>query len=161
MQVQTESSATVTTLTPKPKASPKVHPSQFFDAATRRNTWSINVVHGVEYEALFKPEYWAHVARKMHPGDLVEINAEDGTYFAQLFVVATGSNAAAVVEISKTELQTTELPDATSGFEVKWGGPVLKWIVTRLSDNVRVATNLDTKLAATEAMANHIKSLVR
>lgn len=161
MQVQTEPSATVATLTPKPKASPKVHPSYFFDASTRRNVWHIVVTHGVAYEALFKPEYWAHVARKMRPGDLVEALAEDGSYFAQLFVVSSAPNAAAVVELSKAELQNIDLPDVTSGFEVKWSGPVLKWTVTRITDNVRVATNLETKSAATEAMANHIKALVR
>jgi hypothetical protein len=160
MQVATET-ATVTTLKPATSKSPKVHPSYFFEASNRRNVWATVVAHGAPYDALLKPEYWTHVAKRLRPGDLIEATAEDGSYFAQFFVVSVAPNAAAVVEISKTDLQAIELPDATSGFEVKWSGPVLKFTVTRLADNVRVATGLDTKQAATEAMGNHIKALAR
>src|SRR5262245_5047790 len=109
----------------------KLHPSNFFDAANRRNVHAITPPLNTPYEALFKPEFWANVARKIRPGDLIEVTAEDGTYFAQLYVLATAEQSVAVAELSKVQLQTVELSDGSEDFTVFWGGPIIKFAVKR------------------------------
>lgn len=160
MQVATE---TVKPLFNKSAANPtpRLHPSHFFSAETRRNVWSVVPVFGTDYKSLLMPTYWSNVARRLRPGDLIEVTAEDGSYFAQLFVLAAEDKAAAVAQLSYTELHTVEMPDAADGFEVRWGGPIVKWCAVRMKDHQRVIEKMDTKAAANDALTKYLQALSR
>jgi hypothetical protein len=164
MQVATAEVATPVVVAPAPAPvppKPKLHPKNFHDAVTQRNIWRVVPADGVRYEELFRPEYWASVSNRLRAGDLIEVTAEDGSYFALLYVLVTATQAARVYEFQKIDLQgeNAELPDVGAGYEVKWKGPVLQWTVIRTLDNVRVATNLGDRASANEALANHLKAL--
>ena len=162
MQAALASDATVAAPAVKPEPrTPKLHPRSFFDAATRRNVWSVELTLDTPYEALFRPDYWANVARKIRPGDLIEVTAEDGSYFAQLYVLAQAEQSVAVAELSKVDLQNVELSDGSEDFKVQWAGPVLKYAVVRVKDNVRVSEKHATRAEASAALTSYLRTLSR
>lgn len=107
----------------------------FIDAACKRNIHFVVPEHGTPFEALLDPAYWAHISSKLAPCDQIEVNAEDGSYYARLLVRDAGRLYAKVAELEHVELDKVEvlqsnapLPD---GHGVKWRGPVHKWSVVR------------------------------
>lgn len=146
---------------PLPVKPVKLHPKNFFEAATRRNSWSIVPADGTAYEALFEPGYWANISGRLRAGDLIEVNAEDGSYFALFYVLATADKAARVVELLRKAMQGDELPDVGAGFEVKWKGPILKYSVLRTADGINISRGHDTRASANEALADYLKTLAR
>ena len=145
-------------LAPKPR---KAHPSKFKEAASARNVWHHVLDQNTKYDDLLTPEYWAHVAKTLRPGDKIEVIAEDSSFWAELFVLATANQAAAVVEIRKVALQSVELPDAQAGVKVEWKGPNLKWCVYRTKDNERIQSGIDTRMAAQTAAGEYMRTVSR
>lgn len=95
----------------------------------RHNVFRVKPEIGTPPAALLDPHFWAHVSAKMSVGDLIEVLAEDGSYFAELLVRDVGNLFAKVafkspvVEFSKAE-DEREVP---AGYEVKWRGPKLRF----------------------------------
>lgn len=110
------------------------------------------------YEELFDPQYWAHVSAKFRPGDRIEVEAEDGSYYAELRVMDAGTLYAKVAELRKVDFDDNVVvgdSPAMSGYEVKWRGPIMKWSVLRGKDSIREGEQ--TKGAAHSWLAEHIK----
>ena len=144
----------------KEKPVPKLHPSRKSPADATRNVWCIVPEAGVEYNDVLKPEFWAHVAKDLRPGDRVEVMAEDGDYFAELYVRRVGKLAADVAELRrkvfKVKVASTE---ASSGHTVQWKGPHHRWAVVRESDGVAVQPGFQDKEAAFTWLAANMQSL--
>lgn len=143
------------------KGQRKIHPTRFKEAAGDRNIWSVVPEHGTDFEALLKPEYWAHVAKSMRPTDRIEVNAEDGSYFAEFIVVACGDNSAKVTLLRKHDLETEGNAQEATAFEVVWRGPHHKYAVIRLSDKEAVQTGFATKSDGLQWLATNLKSLTK
>jgi hypothetical protein len=110
------------------------------------------------YESLFDPQYWAHVSAKLRPGDRLEIEAEDGSYYAELRVMDAGTLYARVAELKKVDFDDGSVSGdqpVLSGYEVKWRGPILKWSVLRGKDAIHDGEQ--SKGAANSWLAEHIK----
>lgn len=143
----------------KPKR--KLHPTCLREAAVARNVWSVIPPDGTGYDEMFRPEFWSHVAKQMRSGDIIEATAEDGSWFAQLYVLAVASQSVAVVELRRIDLQDANLPDVDARFAIAWKGPALKYCVIRISDNSRIYDKIETRAAAQEQLAGYLKALSR
>ncbi len=77
--------------------------------------------HGATIDDLLKPECWAAVAPKLRPWDHVEVRAEDGTYYAELLVLACDRTWAKMHVLKYDTLSTPDvsLSQVDTGYEIK------------------------------------------
>jgi len=132
---------------------------KFALASYATNRWSVTLEHGVSYERVFEPDYWSHVARKMRIGDIVELHAEDATFFAELYVVAAHRLAAKVVELRRIELAASAGEEVESPYLVKWLGPAGQWGIKRLADNQTMQKGFASQADAEVAKAQLLRTL--
>lgn len=113
----------------------------------------------VPFEAVLRPEFWAHVAPKLRPQDEIVVSTEDGSWRAELVVrwvrrLAVGVSPLHYKDFAEEEAaQPAEARD--SGFDVEWGGPSHKWRVVRKSDRAVVKKSLETQAQAEQWVKNH------
>lgn len=155
--------------TEPPKVAPQAPPvptkvqaiseSRYKLAEHRNNRQSVIPEHGTPFENLLRPEFWAHVARKFTPGDIIEAHAEDGSYFAEMYVIDCGPNWArtGVHKLSRFDEAVTE-PGADNAFKVEWAGRFSKWRVVRSSDLNVMKDGLPSKDAANLWLSDHRKA---
>lgn len=117
-----------------------------------RQHFRIVVPYGHTIDDVKKPEYWANVARKFNPHDLVEFVAEDGSFYAEAIVLDKGPlwakvfiknlwdlNAKAQMPVESVAVELpTEIVDETA-YEVKWGGPSAKFRIHKKDTNELLA----------------------
>ena len=115
---------------------------------------------GVDFAAVLQPAYWTHVAAKLRPGDMIEVRAEDGTWFAILYVVSAQRLSAKVVPLPgyPLELDAGEA-DEIAAFGVKWNGPQHRWAVVRVADKRAMQTGFQSREDAHRWLADNLKSL--
>lgn len=104
---------------------------------------------GTSLDAMLAPEYWAHVAKNLKPGSRIEVTAEDGSWFAELYVRRASANAALVVVLRHYEFTNGKAaqPEAASehaDFTVKFRGGA-GWSVVRNSDKAIMFENGKTR----------------
>jgi len=117
--------------------------------------------HGLE--EMIDPAYWAHVGPKLKPYDRIEVRAEDGTYFAELLVLACDRTWAKVHVLNWWDLSTqdvaiTEAAAASSKFEIKHT-PGLRWHVIRKSDRQTMHKDCQTKAEAGSWLTEYLKTV--
>lgn len=102
----------------------------------RHNVFRVKPEMDTPIDAMLDQSYWAHVASKMQPGDLIEIVPEDRSYIAELFVRDAGHLYAKVALKSHTVFgkADSKTPD---GYEVKWHGPHAKYAVLLGADKLK------------------------
>lgn len=130
----TEAPAAAVAPIPVPvKPLPKMLPeARFSQAAYATNRWSVTFDPATPYERMFEPDFWSHVGRKLRIGDIIEVHAEDTTWYAELYVVAAHRLSAKVVELRKCALvHQAEVLPASSPLTVKWRGPHARYCVMR------------------------------
>lgn len=113
-----------------------------------------------------KPEYWAHSAARLRQSDMIRLIPEDGSYFAELVVVAVGKGYAKVKLLRAVDLHEAVVEDAGTALLdapmfVKWFGPQVKFGVVRKSDNERIKEGFAEKGQAERWMAEHLAALDR
>lgn len=116
----------------------QLQPARLKNAENERQQHFVVPEHGTPFDALLDPAYWAHVSMKFRPCDLIEVHAEDGSYYARLLVRDAGKLYAKVAKLEYVELDKVEVLQAAGkildGHEVKWRGPLHKWCVVRGAD---------------------------
>jgi len=143
----------------KPKR--ELHPTRKQLAASMRNIWDVVPESGVTIADLKRPQYWSHVAADLRPGDRIEVRAEEGNYFAELYVLDAGANYAKVAVLRECELEVVEpgndgLP---AGFSVLWSGPHTKWRVLRDEDKKVLKDGFQQKTDAFTWLMAYSKSV--
>jgi hypothetical protein len=113
--------------TPRP---PKLAPRNFLLASFSTQRWSVAFPADVKYERVFDPEFWAHVAQRIKPNDIIEVHAEDGAFFAELYVRSAHRTGVVVQELRLVPLDGETAPEAVK-LTALWKGPVRKWTVMR------------------------------
>lgn len=123
--------------------SAKLLEKSFVSAEFARQSYFACPVAGTPIEKVLEPEYWAHVARKINPHDIIEVIPEDGAYYARLIVLSVGKLSAKVQKLQYEMLSAhTVTPNANAeNFDVKWMGPMAKWKVARKSDGEIVSSD--------------------
>lgn len=104
---------------------------------------------GHTLEHMLQPAYWAHVAPKLKPWDRIEARAEDGTYYAELLVLACDRTWARIHvlqwdDLSTQDISITQAADASTKFEINHS-PNLRWCVIRKSDRQVMHKEAQTK----------------
>ena len=120
-------------------------PKNVRGAEYARNIFCATPEIGTKYEDVLQPEYWKHIASTMHPSDRIEVLAEDGAWFAELFVVSCGKNWAKVCQLRFVELSESKPDEAPAAkFTVIWRGQTHKHSVVRTSDKAVIKSEFAT-----------------
>ena len=131
------------------------------EASFARNIFSVTPEINTQYEDVLKPEYWSHVAASFHPTDRVEVLAEDGAWFAELFVVSCGRNWAKVCELRFVELSESVATEVQAKHYVKWRGQVHQHAVVRVSDKEVIKQNFATSAEAKKWMDDYEANVIK
>jgi hypothetical protein len=138
-----------------------ITPNRVKDAVYARNIFSVTPEINTPYEEVLKPEYWAHAANKFHPTDRIEVLAEDGSWFAELFVVSCGRNWAKVCQMRYVELSESVADEPQAKFIVKWRGQMHKHCVVRVADNEVIKTEFATAPEAKKWMDDYETNVLK
>lgn len=114
---------------------------------------------GTTIDDLLHESYWSMVAYKFKPCDIVEVHAEDGSYFAELYVRAAGKNWAKMALLRKVDLEPMSAGVATPEYEVAWKGPHRKFVALRTADNEIIKDGFVTREQVVEYIKSHVKAL--
>lgn len=128
--------------------------NQFREASYFRNVWCATVEHGVEPEDLFAPEFWAHVAGNLKPGDRIEVMPDSREWYAELMVMDAGKLYARVKPM-RLVMFTEAAKTSDADFSVVWKGPAAKWCVVRTADSAIMYRDMSSKDAAEAKLAEH------
>ena len=138
-------------------------PMGFKQAEYTRNEFFIAPEAGVPWDAILKPEYWAHVAAKLRPYDEIIVVPEDDSFYGRVIVLRTGTAIAFVRELQFVEFKDRvvegDLDD--QDFDITWSGPIARYRVTRRSDGMVLAEGeeVKTKEMAQDFVRNLRKAL--
>lgn len=128
-------------------------PTQIFTAENSNVVFYLPVEPGTTIEDVLAPEFWAHVSRRMSPGNRIEIFAQD--FWAMLIVRSAGKVDAVVQVLQHVELGDAKAATATGSlYDVVWRSPTRKWGVIRISDKAVVKEDIQTKEQALEWVKN-------
>lgn len=169
--------------TPKPPAVKAARPSDPPappPATERKNILDVQRLREAEHERLIwccyppashtiedlkRPEYWASVAPKLRPWNHIEAYAEDGTWYAELLVLAVERSHAIVhvlneYQLSSSDVALTQLANAgaLSKYEIKHT-PNLEWHVVRRADGHIVKDHLHSRDQAYFTLQEHLKAV--
>lgn len=67
--------------------------SDFNLARASHNTWFISLSDVYTKEDLLNPAFYAHVAEKVRPQDVIRVVSKGSTFFAELFVLSADKNS--------------------------------------------------------------------
>lgn len=138
------------------KRSPTMHPTRMKLAEYERQEWIANAEIGHTVEDCLVPAYWSHMAAQMNPYDHIEVRAEDGSWVADLMVIAVDRSWAKVVLRQKFDLVAVDsMPTSELQHKVEWKGPQHRFCVIRVSDSANLKGEFRTKDEATAWMKEH------
>ena len=158
---------------PKPAPAPPVSgtrpkrtvtPARIQQGGYQRNKWDVVVEAGTTLEDLLRTDFWVHVGGNMKPFDTLEVVTEDGTMFAELFVVAQDRTWVKTVVLIYKDLTEDgkHLPAPESdAYEIKYMGPMAKFAVIRKSDKSKLKDGIESHLAASMFLDAHLKSVAK
>lgn len=144
-------------------------PVKLKDAAYVRNVHHVVADPNTNPNDVLAPEYFKHCTKKVKQGDHIEVVAQEGTWFMQLFVreVLSGAIKVAVLNHKSLSKPTQAIPfdepeskpkESESGgdeeYEVKFSGQA-KFRVIRLADKEVLATGIGSKEAAEQWLADY------
>lgn len=125
----------------------KILQRQIQQAEFARTVWVVKPEPGVTLEQLLQPESWAHVAKSLKPGDLIDVLSADNEWYAELFVRASTDNETKLA-VLKHYVFSESKPTVDGEVEVKHRGEAKKWSVLRKSDKAVLVEGLETRGAA-------------
>lgn len=123
----------------------KLSPAKLQPAEHYRTRYAAVVDDGTTVEDLQRPEFWCHVAGKLRQMDVIEVLAEDSSYFAELMVLKTGTGFAKVLLLRQVTLEGAVQDDEDSPVVVQWKGPHRKHSVIRKTDGAVLKDGFATK----------------
>lgn len=124
-----------------------------------RQTHHVVPEDGTKFEDILKEVFWSMVAYKFKPSDIIEVHAEDGSYYAQLYVRACGSNWAKVSPILVARFEDEVKAPDSDEFKIEWKGPHRKFAVIRISDNECIKDGFELRELAANYMKSHQKMM--
>lgn len=144
----------------KEKEVKKLPSPRFEPAEYRRNIFRAITEEGTTFEETLDPTYWVHVAVKLQAGDRIEVVAEDGSYFGELYVIQTGRVHAKVAQLMYLELSPSEpTENEDKDYKVAWKGPHSKWAVIKIGVHDALSKNHQTQEAAQLWLKDYLKTL--
>jgi hypothetical protein len=126
-----------------------------------RQVFRVNPPAGTTLDEMLEPDYWAHVARRMTPHDIVEVAPEDGAFYARLFVINADKLWVKMAKLEYVEFgESAPKLLATDKFEAKFAGPNAKWRVHNKTDNSLVSNDsFQSRAEAEKWIEQHSKAM--
>jgi hypothetical protein len=141
-------------------AGTKLLPALLQRADHFRTHYVAAVPEGVTADDVQQPEFWAHVATKLRRMDMIEVLAEDESYYAELLVMDAGVGFAKVKMLRFVELEAAgESTEANSAFKIEWKGIAKKYSVIRKSDSVTLRDGFTKKFDAETWVRGHASAM--
>lgn len=135
-------------------------PARMQLAEHARQDWVATAEEGTTIEDVLDPQYWSHMAAQMQPMDRIDVRVDTSEWLLELLVIQVGRNWARCAVLHQHDLTPPSEADAVaSGFEVKWGGPLNKWRVIRLSDREVLSMKHDNREAAADWLRQYEKTV--
>lgn len=140
-----------------------MNPGKFGLAEHRRATYVAIVPRGTTKETIEDPTFWAHVSAKIRPWSHIEVQAEDGTFYAELLVLACDRTWARVKllcfhNLTSSDISQTQAAQINKDYEIKHRGSK-RWSVVRRSDNALLQEGLLSEEDASKWLAVHLNTL--
>ncbi|ABE43262.1 hypothetical protein [Polaromonas sp. JS666] len=124
---------------PRPRF-PQLKPSQLALAEAKRNSWTAIVTNDTTVEALQCADFWPLVADRLSRRDLIEVQPEDSSWWAELLVRDCGQNYAVLVLLRKIDLPPLHphtVDALPAGHTCEFLGPERLWGILRGSEVLR------------------------
>lgn len=134
--------------TPKVKFR-RVLQNQLQLAEHARLEYRVSPEEGVTIEDLLRAETWAHVTKSLKAGTLIDAVANDGSWYARLFVRSVKDLDVSIALLERHDFDAVAAP-AEDEFTFKWAGPSAKFRIIRNSDKAVMAEGLESKGACAE-----------
>jgi hypothetical protein len=130
------------------------------DGGVRFNTWEAVPREGTPLENALRPEFWAHVARRLKPGSTILVYPADGAWYAELIVWDAGQNWARVSHKIQPLQRPAFMPapGVSDDFEVRYH-PSKAWQVVRRATNQVLKENFPNAADARNWIVDHQKAL--
>ena len=110
-----------------------------------RQVHRVTTPEGITYPEILASEFWAHVSGTFTKGDLIEVFAEDSSWYAQLLVLDCSRLHAKVASLVYQSLAVKAKRAEDTAFSVEFKGPNRKWSVIRKKDKEIVKENFESK----------------
>lgn len=128
-------------------------PAKVQPAESVQSRWLVTAAAGTTRGDILTPEYWSHAAMMLRPFHLIDVQCEDGSFFAQYIVISCDSNWARLYELHYYDLtQVIKLSEKALNkmkeeYIVKHRGPK-GWSVIRVGDDALMKEGLQTEAEA-------------
>jgi hypothetical protein len=136
----------------------QLKPNALAEAEFSRRGYRAIVPGDTSIEDMVVPSYWAHVASRLRPGDMIEVLAEDNSFYAEFIVRSARRLDATVSLLRRVELEPAKLDASiTEGYEIKFRGSRSKWSILRGKDVLR--DGFETEAQARVYLDDHLKAM--
>lgn len=143
----------------------KLAPLRLQLAEYARQLWTVTLEAGTDPAVLDQPAFWSLVAARFSPYDKIEVRADDGSYYAEYIILGCDRTWAKLQMLFKAQEPSTDVVTIAAAMQqapapdylVKWRGPLKKWSVIRVADQMMVCEGQQTRIMAENWLANHRK----
>jgi hypothetical protein len=144
----------------KPKFTQKLTPSRLQPSESTLKIFSFVPENGTPYERVLEKDYYTHVANRLEASNIIQAEAEDGSFWALLLVRAVSGLEVLVSPLIEKRFDNVQTDSIDAGdYKAEWAGRHDKWRVMRKSDNHKMTSGLTSKLEALKWIAEHEKAL--
>lgn len=140
-----------------------LNPERIKQAEFTRQVHSVVVDEHTSIEQMLVPDFWVHVAGKLHVGDKIEVTSDDNSLYAELLVRSCSRLHAKVHVLDAhifKEMVKKEGKDKPP-FYLAFKGAVNKHAVIRTSDKEVVKMGFDTSDEAKKWLEENIADLTK
>lgn len=129
---------------------PALTADRFKEAEYVRHVFRITADNATTLEDVLKPEYFVHVASKLHNTDIIEVIPENESWFATLIVRACSRIHAKCEVLNYKSFGAAAAPVAEGPFLIQHKGTKAKWSIIRRSDKELIKDGFASKEEATK-----------
>lgn len=115
-------------------AVPSLLEGDFHEQDIKQNRWTVFAKAGVLYEDVLKPRYWANVVPRARVAALINVLADDMSWYAELIVAAKYPGGLDVRPLRHTVIPRSSVATPESQYEIRYGGLNALWQVVQKSD---------------------------
>lgn len=144
---------------PLPPRKPRLPPHGLSLAESVSVTYAISLPPETPFEAVFDREFWMHVGTKLRPGFFIDVHADDGSYYAKLYVRSAHRTGAQVALLAKYDLVGTVDPSSVGASSLRIEHRGVNKMFCIMSGNNIVQAGFQTQEDAMRGMAEKTREL--
>ena len=108
---------------------------------------------GTKFEDVLRPDFWRHEAKNFEIGTQIQVEPDDGSWFAWTKVIDIDKSGAKLAKLFYVELASSAETSVVDNYIVRHAGPVKRWTV--MKNNAELKDGIATKLKAHAWAAEH------